>query len=701
MSTLFFQETYLPPPALDRDTIARFGLVILLDLGGLPQLWSFLPQTSKRPLLMRMLGLPESAARIRSQVRFEALLQQRRAELGPWTGDFGPVLDASLQNLADTLGLSAIEYRILGLAALLGAHECLAKLASQSLGEMDFLGLAKICARLLGNPESIIRAALATDGLLAQSGLLAIDRKARNRLHAKFELLDGLVDALCTGPAEVQALIARWIPPATAATLTLKDYPHRRPAVEMARRLLVASLKAGRPGVNLLLYGPPGTGKTELAKGLAAAMGVALYTVPTADAQGDPISGVKRLRCYRLAQHVLSRQERALLLFDEVEDVFPNPIGVRLGTAELTKGWINATLEGNPLPALWVCNDIQGLDHAYLRRFDQVIELGVPPQGVRAGLIEAHTRGLSLSRAWKTRAALHPDLSPALLRKAVGTVATAGYRSPATTEAALEMQLNATLTAMGYPPLPRTAAPDVLPYRPACLNADHDLGALVQGLRRDPRGRLCLYGPPGTGKSAFGGYVARTLQRPLLVKRASDLLGSLVGQSEKRIAGMFQEAESEQAVLLLDEADSFLRDRQEARMSWEVSQVNELLTQMEGFDGVFIASTNLLATLDEAALRRFDLKIQFGYLRPEQAWTLFRATLRQTGGRLTQPRIWQERLVSLAGLTPGDFATQVRRQRLAQTRLTPETLFQGLTAEIALKKDPTLRSGAIGFLAPV
>lgn len=701
MNALFLQETYLPPPALDGDTIARFGLAILLDRGGLPQLWAYLGQTSKRPLLMRMLGLPESTSRVRSRSRCETLLLQRRAELGPWTGAFGPVLDSSLQTLADTLGLSAIESRLLGLATLIAAHECLAKLASQSLGDLDYLGLVKTCAKLLGHPEPEVRASLSATGLLAQSGLLVIDRKASQRMHHKFELLDGLVDAICAGPEEVQALIACWIPQAPPPILTLKDYPHRRTAVEFAQRALASALKADRPGANLLIYGPPGTGKTELAKGLAAALGVTLYTVPTADEEGDPIGGIKRLRCYRLAQHVLSRRTKALLLFDEVEDVFPNPLGVRLGNAELTKGWINATLEGNPLPAIWVCNGIEGLDHAYLRRFDQVIELGIPPQSVRAGLIETHTRGLPLTRAWKIRASRHPNLSPALLSKAADTVASAGFRSPAAIETHLEMQINATLSAMGYTPLPRSAAAEVLPYRPACLNADQDLEALMQGLRRDPRGRLCLYGPPGTGKTAFGVHVARSLQRPLLVKRASELLDSLVGQSEKRIAGMFLEAESERAVLLLDEADSFLRDRQEARMSWEVTQVNELLTQMEDFDGVFIASTNLLGTLDEAALRRFDLKIKFGYLRPEQAWILFRETLRQTGGRLTQPRIWQDRLAELPGLTPGDFAIQVRRQRLAPTRLTPENLLQGLAAEIALKKDRTLRHVGIGFLAPL
>ena len=126
------------------------------------------------------------------------------------------------------------------------------------------------------------------------------------------------------------------------------------------------------------------------------------------------------------------------------------------------------------------------------------------------------------------------------------------------------------------------------------VNPDVDLANLIQGLKRRPEVRLCLYGPPGTGKTEFGHYLAQQLDKRLVVRRASDILDKYVGGTEANIAEMFSEAKRENAVLLLDEADSFLRDKNHARQSWEITQVNELLTQMEAYDGIFICSTNLM-----------------------------------------------------------------------------------------------------------
>ena len=67
---------------------------------------------------------------------------------------------------------------------------------------------------------------------------------------------------------------------------------------------------------------------------------------------------------------------------------------------------------------------------------------------------------------------------------------------------------------------------------------------------------------------------------------------------------------------MIDEVDSFLRDREGAHHGWEVTQVNKMLTRTENFDGVFNDSTNLMDGFDLTALRRFDLKIRFGYLAP-------------------------------------------------------------------------------------
>jgi SpoVK/Ycf46/Vps4 family AAA+-type ATPase len=169
--------------------------------------------------------------------------------------------------------------------------------------------------------------------------------------------------------------------------------------------------------------------------------------------------------------------------------------------------------------------------------------------------------------------------------------------------------------------------------------------------------------------------------------------------TERHIARMFAQAERDEAVLLLDEADGFLRDRTRARHSWEVTQVNELLTRMEAYDGLFVCSTNLMEDLDPAALRRFDLKIRFDYLRPEQAWRLFRAVLKEQGCRVPAKADWLPRLARLERLTPGDFATLVRRQRLATGPLTAGSLCEGLRRELSFKSGREERG--IGFTAPL
>jgi len=94
-------------------------------------------------------------------------------------------------------------------------------------------------------------------------------------------------------------------------------------------------------------------------------------------------------------------------------------------------------------------------------------------------------------------------------------------------------------------------------------------------------------------KSAFGKWIANLLDAPLIIKKGSDLLSMWVGGTEKNIANAFEEAERENAVLVFDEVDSFLQDRREANRSWEITQINELLTQMEGFEGGFHSNYKL------------------------------------------------------------------------------------------------------------
>jgi AAA+ superfamily predicted ATPase len=217
-----------------------------------------------------------------------------------------------------------------------------------------------------------------------------------------------------------------------------------------------------------------------------------------------------------------------------------------------------------------------------------------------------------------------------------------------------------------------------------------DMVALCEGLSRSRSGRLCLYGPPGTGKTATAHWLAESLGVPLHSVRASDLLGPYVGMSERAIAEAFSQARRDGALLLIDEADSFLQERRNAQRSWEVTLVNEMLTQVEAFEGLLVVSTNLIEGFDQAALRRFDAKVLFGYLLPAQVEALLARHLQALGfGAQAAPQ-----LAALPNVTPGDFAAVARRHRFAAFK-DAAGFIQAVAEECALKKDAPKR--AIGF----
>ena len=133
---------------------------------------------------------------------------------------------------------------------------------------------------------------------------------------------------------------------------------------------------------------------------------------------------------------------------------------------------------------------------------------------------------------------------------------------------------------------------------------------------------------------------------PVVSKRASDLLNAHVGESEKAIARAFEEAREGGALLILDEVDSLLSDRRHAVRSWEVSQVNELLTQLEVHTLPVVATTNFMERLDPACLRRFTFKIRLEPMTPLQVRSAFRLFF---GQDLTSA------VADLTDLTAGDF----------------------------------------------
>ena len=626
--------------------------------------------------------------RSRSPERFLRLLQQRRAELARITLDPDLPLVRNLNLLAGLLGLSEAELAVLCFAVFLHGDRTFHHAIAQQSQSTSTPFLHKLLARLAGLPQDDIRAALSPTSTLIATGLVEIATRNTD-LEDKLEVWKDLPNILFAPHADAEALMACFLKRSPRRTLTLANFPHLQRDTAAAVGLLRAALDHKIPGANLLLYGPPGVGKTEYAAVLAAAVGADLYEVDYADEDGDPIRGERRLRAFTLGQRLLARHDNALLLFDEVEDVFEHDpfadlFGGRRGRAAGGKAWINRTLENNPVPALWLTNDADSMNRAYLRRFDYAIRFSTPPQSVRIEIARHHLGAWAGEDDWLARIAAHEHLTPAQLERAAKLARHAGNGDLEANRALVQQALDRSATLLRQK---RAPARNVVPtgYDLRFLNVDQDVPKLITALQRRPQGIFCFHGPAGTGKSELARHIADALEKPLLVKRASDLLDMYVGQTEQRIAAMFDDARQRDAVLVLDEADSFLRDRRGAHHSWEVTQVNELLTQMEAFDGLFICTTNLMESLDTASLRRFPWKIRFDFLKPGQRWGLFAQEFARLGGDIAQAAAWKESVLRLDGLTPGDVAAVVRQYELWEETPSAVEFYRRLAAEVAAK----------------
>ncbi len=600
-------------------------------------------------------------------------------------------LSRNIRFMAKRVSLTPLEQELLAFAVLRERCEplvdCLRLIPRRS--ETQFVSLM---AKATGTDVEEMKIPLARSSTLLESGMIKFDTNSRSSITLCVP--DQLTEALMAHNEDVYALLRYFLVPARPATLRVSNYPHARQDFDILENLLKAALRKRDKGVNILLYGSPGTGKTELARLLAKRRKTSLFEVKTEDKDGDPIRSTNRLEGYRFCQQMLARDRKSIILFDEVEDVFParafSLFGMEMKSGN-NKGWINRALEENPTPAIWICNQINQIDPAFLRRFDYAMELNTPPRSVRLNIVRSRLAHTPVSEGFMRRLAEHEELSPAQMAKAGQVLERLACKDQAEAEATLERVLGNSARAMGQKPLVRRHS-HATHYGLDYLNTNVDIPGLVAGLKRSGRGNICFYGAPGTGKTALGQYIARQLDKPLLAKRASDILDCWVGESEKNIARMFEQAKSEDAVLLLDEADSLLRDRRGADHSWEVTQVNELLVQMENFDGLFICSTNLMEYLDQASLRRFAIKVEFDYLRPDQSW---RMLIRECAGKPTAKD--RNTISAIANLAPGDFAAVKKRLAILGQDATAEALIAGLKEECHCKQDDS--PNTIGFLS--
>ena len=608
----------------------------------------------------------------------------------------GGILLANLRLLGEGMGLEDAALQLMHLRIVARLSEPFAMAMNPALlGCIDpifFMHLDRILDLQSGHAERL----LAREGALARSGLLIHQCGVGSPLEARLCLPPGLMGSLLKPLPSRSDAIRRLVPLARPGHLALDDYPQLAKEIRLVTTHVSRAVSEGRPGVNVLIHGDPGTGKTQLVSAVAKSLEAALFVIggidPDTFAMSKPI---QRLHRYRMAQGLVRSAGPSLLLVDEAEDMFPTPR--RWKDDAPSKAVMTETLETNLVPTFWLTNRPELIEEPLLRRFDIVLHVGSPSRQRKAQLLTQRLPSLASELQWASQAVAHAQMSPAVIAR-IGGVVAGMEQDPAASKEAVDVLRDQYLEALGHGPGRATGVPgQELKYGLTWLNPDTALEPVVEQMQKRPNGRLLFHGPPGTGKTALAHHLADQVGRGLLVKRGSDLMSMWVGETEKNLRKMFEEARRDGDVLLLDEADSFLAERNANQPRWQTTQTNELLTQMEAFDGLFICTTNLLEHLDAASFRRFDLKIGFGPLRSEQRLDIIREACldRQLDWDSTVDASIRLRQSDLVGLTPGDMAAALRKLRLAYDRPQTHDLIEALIAECRFK---SVHHAKMGFV---
>lgn len=447
---------------------------------------------------------------------------------------------------------------------------------------------------------------LSRTGQLRKSGLIINPRFYSDML----EPMDSLVTACLEKPDQsIDVLLQSLYHRTRKSEYAIEDFQH----VSQHINAILKIFSTNTTGANVLIYGPPGTGKTELAKAINKRLDRVLYRLNPLTQDADDSRPLHRVDAFYQLQTVVKQQEKAAILFDEVEEIFTSSDSSHKSPL---KSFLNDLLETNTAPTLWVCNSVENFDHAFIRRFDYVLHLDYPNYAAKRAYLKKQDLSAWLSRNLLDRVAQHAELGFGQLAPAISLIkkmAPGEYRQ---NDSQFLAMINEYLRAVGKTLLSEATGQTLERHHmPNLYNSSVPIERVMDIVKHCGFGRFLFHGEQGTGKSTAANYIAENckLERKTITETELMTICDMYGLMGVDI--LFSDLDPATDLLVLEDFNQCLQAKpwQAGSLVDAVSgHLKHYLSRYQGFvivitEGQTAKETNL-----------FDLAIAFKALHPKQ-----------------------------------------------------------------------------------